>query len=175
MIELRKNVMFITDKIDGEQVLHSLYTLDGCIIENAIEITPAFAEMIEYDDENEDGFVGDMTFSMQKKKICNQVLLKKRYSVFENKIIRNLVENADPECEMDTVYDYKEEAQKSLYSSLQYSCYRSKKKAITDVDIELVIDTDLLEKDKDAFVNRYSSEHKLFPFYFSNQIFEEDN
>jgi len=116
-----------------------------------------------------------MTFSMQKKKICNQVLLKKRYSVFENKIIRNLVENADPDCEMDTVYDYEENAQYSLYSSLQYSCYRSKKKAITDVDIELVIDTDLLEKDKDAFVNRYSSEHKLFPFYFSNQIFEEDN
>lgn len=175
MIELdSENVLFITDKIEEEQLLHSLYTLDGCIIENATEITPTFTETIEYDAEDKTGFVGDMTFSMQKKKRVNQVLLNKRYSIFENKIIRNLVENADAECENDTIYDYQEESHKSLYSSLQYASYRTKKKSETKVDVEVVIDVELLKKGKGAFVNRYSSEHKLFPFYFSNQIFKEE-
>lgn len=175
IIELdNDNVIFITDEIDedGQQVLHSLYTLDGPIIEGCLEITPTFAENIEYEPEEKDCFVGDMTFSMQKKKRCNQILLKKRYSVFENKIIRNLVENAE-DCEMDTVYDYAGEAQLSLYSSLQYSSWRAKKKAETNVDVEVVIDTALL-KQRGKFRDRYMSEHKLFPFYFSEQYFKEE-
>ena len=178
-------VVFITDRIDEKEhmVLKSMYSIEGkCVIEDCIEIVPAYVENIKYEIENRKTSVAEMTFALQKEKVCDELLLKKRFSIFTNPIIKNLVEEAE-DCEMDVIYQ--DNTHFSLYETLKYSAYRTKKKnealkekidkkekEETNVDVEVVIKTELLKKENEAFVEKYLPEHRVFKYFFDNEIFD---
>lgn len=116
--------------------------------------------------------VKDLAYSLQKgpQEIIDSIFIKKQSPITPD--IKKLIASAE-DCEIDIVFDYSEQSKYSLSNAVDYAVWRSKVHG-QSFFVEILLPTDFL-KDIPALIKEYGPQHKNFPYFFDEEVFNEYN